>query len=215
MPTFDNFIFDLDGTLADSQSSILKSLYGSFCLAGFKLDKKIFNDTLIGPPIREIVAKVTPQASQEETNAVISGFRKIYDENPEDGAHAYPEIDKVLTEMKHNGKKLFVATNKPLKPTKKLLHSLKLDFFDDIRTINFYENKTLSKAEMIEDLIITQGLTPENTVMVGDTMNDITAAQTAGIKSIAVLWGYEKNKSDLSPKADFAIQDANELKKFF
>lgn len=215
MAAFVNFIFDLDGTLADSQNSILKSLYGSFRLAGFHLDKSIFNDTLIGPPIREIIAKVTPHASLAETDAVVSGFRKIYDENPGDGALVYPEIDSVLKQMKQSGKKLFVATNKPLKPTTKLLKALNLDLFDDIRTINFYEDKTLSKPEMIKDLIAAHNLSPVDTVMVGDTMNDITAAQTAGIKSIAALWGYEKNKLDLAQKADFAIQNTNELKRFF
>ena len=207
-----NYIFDLDGTIIDSSQEILDCIDMSLKINNLTVDKNKLIPEIIGPPITKIVKGLLPELQDEELiKQIMTSFRNIYDNKKEYTSRLYSGILDVLKNLKLSDKRLYIATNKPLKPTFKLLEKLSLtEFFDDIYTIDRFE-KNMSKYEMIIKIIQNNKLRKSETIMIGDSLNDILAAKQAGIKSIGVLWGYGAEKKELIEMSDYTVKEPFEL----
>jgi len=204
---FDNFIFDLDGTLVDSSAEILMCLEKAFNECNVKFDKAKLTSDIMGPSLAEIVKLVIPTLNDSDViqNIVIK-YRALYDNDPDDKTQLYEGIIEWLSYLKSNKKKFFIATNKPKIPTMRLVQKLNIDFFNDIYTTDKYDCKKLTKYQMIKEIISKHSLVKEKTIMVGDILSDIDAAHKAGIQTIGALWGYSDNKNLLTEKSEFIIK---------
>lgn len=204
---FDNFIFDLDGTLVDSSSEVLMCLEKAFNECNVKFDKAKLTSDIMGPSLAEIVKLVIPTLEDKLIiQNIVSRYRSLYDNDPNDRTQLYDGILDWLSYLKSNNKKIFIATNKPKIPTMRLVQKLNITFFNDIYTTDKYDCKKLTKRQMIEEIISKHSLVKEKTIMVGDILSDIEAAHEAGIQSIGVLWGYSSNKNLLAEKSEFIIK---------
>ena len=202
-------IFDLDGTLIDSATTILKSLREACVCSGIKADDNLFLTTLIGPPVEQTVKKLFPDIDDEKCQEITKAFRSIYNNCGHKDTFLYTGIDQMLKNLKAQGKKIFLCTNKPIIPTNILLTNLKIkEFFDKVLTRDFLLNIKLSKMEMIRIVLKEQ---EADCIMVGDCISDIQAAHENGIKGIAVDWGYEKDKKGLMKISDYMAQTVQEL----
>jgi len=212
MNIFKNFIFDLDGTIIDSSIDIIESLKLSYEKSNIKCPDNSVNTTLIGPPIEKIIQKITPNLKSSEIDLIVSNYRKIYNTGSLSNTQFYKGLKELITGLKkENDIKMFIATNKPIKATAKLLCLLDINIFDDIATIDAVNDKLLSKSEMIEFIIQKWNLSVKNTVMIGDSIGDIEAASSNKIKSVAALYGYEGNKKLLKDKADYCADTPEDL----
>jgi phosphoglycolate phosphatase len=185
-----SFIFDLDGTLVDSCPGIQSSLSTAFVAARRAMPATDIR-TVIGPPIREIAARVEPSLTEEELVEIERAFRTVYDSTGWRETVLFEDVKPVLESMKGNGRRLFIVTNKPLIPTRNILGHLGLmHLFEEIVTRDsrtpFYE----SKAEMLGELVHRHSLLAEGCVMVGDTAEDEEAAATNGTPFIHAVYGY-------------------------
>lgn len=201
-----NYIFDLDGTLADSSREVLFCFEKAFEKIGIEIDKTRLNSDVIGPPLVDIIKLIAPHIKDdiELLDKVVEVFREIYDYDENDISTLYDGVYELLLDLKKEGKRLFVATFKPMLPTLRVMKKLGLDMFEDVYTIDKFGEK-ITKTEMIEDIIKKYGLKKEETVMIGDAINDMNAAKNAGIKGVAALWGYESDKQKLAQTAYMSL----------
>ncbi len=207
-----NYIFDLDGTLVDSSEEILICLKKAFKSVGYEIDERTFTPDIIGPPIDEIIYNLIPEVKNKEIMQKIKKyFRQIYDYDENDVSVLYDGIYDFVSGLKKEGKKLFIATFKPKIPTMRLVEKFFPNVFDDIYTIDKFENQ-ITKEEMIKDIISKYALNKFETVMIGDAASDIIAAKNAGVTAVGVLWGYGSDKTDLIYKADYVINKIEEIK---
>lgn len=210
---FENYIFDLDGTIVNSSNDILKCLKKAFQDVGCKIPSERFTPNLIGPPIRQIIENVAPEIKDEEVKkGIISSFRKIYDFDNDDCSALYPQIREYLEFLKNNNKKLYIATFKPKIPTLRLVKMFNLDMFDSIYTVD-YPHPFPSKNEMVKSLLKEQNLELNETVIIGDSVSDILAGKTNDITTVGVLWGYGKDKTQIIKQADLVIESTNILER--
>lgn len=194
---YNNYIFDLDGTLINSSKEVLLCFEKAFEQAGCEIDKSRLTPNVIGPPLREITKLIAPDLDDEEIiSDVVKNFADIYDYDKNDISELYKGITELLNDAKKDSKRLFIATFKPEKPTQRIVKQFNLDMFEDIYTIDKF-GKHITKSEMIEDIITKYNLKKSETVMIGDAASDVIAAREAGVKSIGVLWGYGENKTPL------------------
>ena len=208
---FDSFIFDFDGTLADTASEVLSCIEKAFNKCNISFEKERLNPSVMGPSLAEIAVIVKPDLTDEKiVNNIVAEYRKIYDYDEADITKLYDGIRDCLINLKQNNKKIFIATNKPKIPTLRLLKQLNIDFFDDVYTVDKYDNKKLTKQQMIEEIVVKYNLLKEKTVMIGDCLSDIESAKKAGVVSLAALWGYEKNKEVLKEKAELYLEKIND-----
>jgi len=210
---YQNYIFDFDGTIADSSGEVLGSLKQAFNEAGIAFDEADFVPEIIGPPIKEIILRVKPDLSCAQLDIVVSHYRNIYDNKENDSSVLYDGMESCLRRLKNNGKRLFISTNKPKIPMQRLIKKFALDMFDDICTIDRF-GAPLSKKEIVKRIIRDNALTSEETVMIGDAQGDIDAAAASGIASIFVSWGYCKNKEDVMKNADYSAATVAELEHY-
>lgn len=211
--SFDNYIFDLDGTLVNSSEEVLLCFKKAFIAAGYPVDESRLTSDVIGPPLKQIIATLAPELSDEEViSSIMKNFRQIYDYDEEDISVLYEGIYDFISELKNAGKKLFIATFKPKIPTMRLVEKFFPNTFDDVYTIDKF-GKQITKEEMIKDIVSKYGLDEADTVMLGDAASDVLAAKGAGVTGIGVLWGYGSDKTNLINNADFVISNIDEMKK--
>lgn len=206
---FENYIFDMDGTLINSSEEVLLCLQKAFEKAGVEYETDKMSSDIIGPPLKQIIQNLAPNINDDDMAEVMKNFRQIYDYDEKDISVLYEGIEELVKGLKQDGKKLFIATFKPTIPTMRLVAKFFPNTFDDVYTIDKF-GKQITKEEMIEDIVSRYGLEKSKTVMIGDAASDVIAAKNAGVTSIGVLWGYGSDKTKLLENADYVI---NEIQK--
>lgn len=186
---YHTWIFDLDGTLVDSAPDVIDAL--SLAMAACRLRPAgPITTEYIGPPIKDIIASLVPGAAETAVLKAATLFRELYDDAPMSRTVPYPGVRDALELARSVGNKVFIATNKPIKPTARIVDMLFHGLVDRIACIDIVPGKKLSKAGMISWLLSESGLRTEDALMVGDGVSDIVGATEAGCLPIGALYGY-------------------------
>jgi len=178
-----NLIFDLDGTLIDSRPGIVESLL----FATSKTLGVSFNTDLlqIGPPIKVMIEQVFPGASDKMVEEVIEYFREHYDSIGWSIYNTYPKVKDVL-EILEEQNILFIATNKPKKPTKKILQDMGVaHLFKEV--VCYDKNLYQDKTDMVHSIKEKNNVLYK---MIGDSNDDLFAAHDNDIDFIECTYGY-------------------------
>ncbi len=205
-----NIIFDLDGTLINSAGDVvycLKNAYGSIP----EFHNVEISESFIGPPLNELIKKITPDLTEEQTHTITKEFRNCYDNSSFLKTRLNEGVYKLIQNLKHLNIKIFIATNKPFLVTKKILKTLMIDDFDDIITLDLVAGKKMDKTEMISYLINKWGIEKDTTLMVGDDASDIIAAHNNGLRSVAILGGYGDIDKMHKAKPLYAIKSIDDF----
>ena len=184
-----NLIFDFDGTLFDSAPEILECLKKVFHLNKLKSEND-FNESLIGPPIREMLKKLVQKKDIGMIDKIIKDFINLYDSEYCYKTKLYDGVKKTL-EILAEEKQLILITNKRISPTEKMLkNSGIIDFFEDYFSVDPNNTSKKNKSILIENTIKDLDINPDSSVYIGDTEGDFIASNTNGIKFIYAGWGY-------------------------
>lgn len=207
MVTIQNIIFDFDGTLGDSSEDIIESLHLAFDAVSISLPESVsFLPTHIGPPIRDIILSLMPELDAKSVDKIAKRFRHIYDNGSFDKTQLYNGVRDLLPKLREKNIRLFIATNKPARPTRNILTKLDINCFVEIATPDVIEGRLLSKPNMISYLITKWELNTDRTIMVGDSPADVIAAHKNKILPIAVSYGYS-NRNQLEKSKPYCIID--------
>ena len=209
---WDAVLFDFDGTLVDSAPDIIAALN---CLLGelghAEVDYGAYR-TRAGDGARNLLEQVLIKqgASFEEAELPVERLLAHYRELMTQNTRPYPAVPDVLAEIHGSGMALAVCTNRTSKTTEQLLGHFGLaDLFGAVLCADTVSAKKPDAAHLHE-AIERLGAAPERTVMIGDTATDVAAARNAGIKVVAVAYGYSaKPAHDLG--ADAVLADFTDL----
>lgn len=208
---YNNYIFDLDGTLINSCDEVMKCFKKAFIKSNYPLDCAKLTHKIIGPPLYDIVSGLVPELKDnKKILEIVNNFSYYYDVEENDISYIYDGVYEVLNILKHAGKRLFMATFKPSKPTNRIISQFKLTYFDDVYTIDKF-GYDITKEKMIELLLQKYNLNRRETLMLGDAPTDMRAAKFCSITSVAASWGYEANKNILKENADIVLNDIKDL----
>lgn len=183
-------LFDMDGTLLDSLPGIAYSVQAAFDAAG--LPERPFNlRQLIGPPIRTILSRAAETDDPALLDRLERHFRASYDHEGWRRSVCFPDAFEVLQAMKRSGHRLFIVTNKPRYSSTMAIEAAAIaPFFERIYTRDSKTPPYATKADMLHALLTDQRLSPQECVMVGDTMEDASAAAMHKINFIFMEHGY-------------------------
>ena len=206
-------LFDLDGTLLDSLPGIRYSAMEAFAVCGLDVCDGVDLRQLIGPPIRGILAQMAARpASDEELDALVRAFRQSYDG---EGWRITPHYDgavEALRTLKGQGKRLFVVSNKPRHISVRILEvEGSLGLFEEVVTKDSRTPPYRDKREMMEYLLRKWDLTPEDCLMVGDTIEDAEAASHSNIRFCLMSHGYGDVPQDPAASIAFRLDHFSEL----
>ncbi len=200
---FDYVLFDLDGTLTNPYEGISKSV--QYALQSFGITENDENalKRFIGPPLWKSFADFYG-FSEEKAKAAVIKYRERYNKIGVYENKLIEGVPETLKMLHDSGKKLFLATSKPLE-----LAKIVLDYFDIKKYFDFLGGADFNfgrdeKWQVIEYVFDSTGIFDrQSAVIVGDRMHDIIGAKRTGIKSIGVLCGFGDRKELTENGADY------------
>lgn len=186
-------IFDLDGTVLDSKKGFDESLRLALKHFGIDVKGQTFSH-LIGPPIRAILKEAFPALSSELVESISLKFREYFDSSGCLQAKLYPGATLVLEAISKKGIKNLLCTNKPASATTRVLEHFGLNkFFTTVMCPEPGTFPAIPKKDLMEAALISAGLKTTNVLIVGDTEEDLIAAQGIGCDFAGALYGYGKD----------------------
>lgn len=213
MKNYDIILFDLDGTLTDPKNGICNSI--SYALE--KMNRPILTESelikFIGPPIQRSFAEICCM-DEEDVKCAVHYYREYFSKNGMIENEVYDGIPNLLSDLKKEGKLLFVATSKPTVFAIEILKHFQLDqFFIDIVGSEL-DGTRIDKTDIIEYIFSNNDqLAKENAVMIGDRSHDIIGAKKVNVKSIGVEYGYVSRDELINVGADHIVLNVSELNK--
>jgi len=190
-------VFDCDGTLVDSAHIIVATMEAAWEREGLKPPDASDVRHQVGLPLVEAIANLHPEGEPHLHHRLADHYRDAFHEDRMKSLHSeqmYPGCRDVLQELADAGMILGVATGKG---PQGLLNSLESngirEFFTILKTANDGPGKP--NPDILIDAMNEVGVGPENTVMVGDTIFDITMAVRAKAYGIGVDWGYHSREA--------------------
>jgi len=211
-------IFDLDGTLIDSVPDLASALNHML----ETLQRQPFSEALIrtwvGNGAQTLVKRGLSGSSEiDETidaalfEKALSIFLTYYGQHLSETTHCYANVKESLHKLKTAGYRLAIVTNKPVDFVAPILKALELEALFEA----YLGGDSLSrkKPDPLPLVHLTQELNVsiKASLMVGDSKNDILAANRAKMQSVGVTYGYNYNEPITHFKPDAVIDDFSQL----
>ncbi len=188
-------IFDVDGTLVDSQEMIVAAFthaYGGLDLAPPPRDQML---RFVGRSLELIFPELSPELDAPLHDKLTQGYRDAYFHlRKTRGSNAtsplYPGAMQALETLRaQDWTLLAVATGKSKRGLDKLIEGYGLEgYFLSQQVADFHPSKP--HPAMVQACLNETGVAADRTVMIGDTTFDIDMGRAAGVKTIGVSWGY-------------------------
>ncbi|MCM8558468.1 HAD-IA family hydrolase [Sphingomicrobium sediminis] len=184
-------IFDCDGTLVDSGSTIHSALDSALRHHGFCCPPREEAQKVIGLSLVEAMRTLVPEGNHE---AMAETYKQAFVELRQSGAaieDPYEGITDLLKSFENAGWMLAVATGKSMRGLDHILetHDWRGHFIS-LQTADGHPSKP--NPSMINSAVAEAGADPMQTVMIGDTSHDMRMARNAGVGAIGVIWGYHE-----------------------
>jgi len=212
------FIFDLDGTLADSRADLVTSLN----LALTKLGHSRLSPALIGDFVGEGVDKLIERALRASTghepeNAEIQETVQVYMNEYE--GHLLDETclrDNAIEALNAlSGAELAVVTNKPEVFSRRVLAGLGIgNMFSIILGGDSVERRKPEPDALLKAMEFCRAA-PHETVMIGDSLTDIDAGKAANTVTCGILGGFRPDEELLASGCDYIITNLIQIADYF
>lgn len=177
-------IFDLDGTLIDSLPDIADAM--NRALSDWGMAPRSLSEIkhFIGTGTQKLVERACDGSIPE---GLLEAYRSHYDNNLLRRTTAYPGLSELLAGLKRS--KLAVVTNKYQSAADRIIEELFPGVFQEVIGDGRFPRKPDPSA--IYYLMEKYRLTPDQTVLIGDSRGDQATAKNAGIQFVGVAWGYD------------------------
>ena len=202
---FAHVLFDLDGTIANSQLGIVRCLQHGFTECGLPVPPEDELVAMIGPPFS--IALKRFELDDEMVANVIEAYRARYLPIGMYEAEIYPGVAELVHHLHQHGVVVALATSKPEPFAERIVEHFGVRAaltvvagatFDDVRS---------AKADVVAHALAQlPAADASNTVMVGDREHDILGAAAHGLRAIGVTWGFG-GRDELEAAGAWAVVD--------
>lgn len=208
---FDAYFFDFDGTIGDTDVDIRKAWLSA--IDKLQLPKGNFDKIFrVGPSLPDTAGMLYPELDIASREILQNTYKSFYDDAESYQALPYPGVVEKLNDLTKSGKKIYIVTNKRIKPLAKMVKHFALDFVDGIFAPDIVASDThLTKSELLTLALKISAVSPERAIMVGDTELDIAAGKNNQIATCGVAWGYDSAEQLKNAGADFIISTPDSL----
>ncbi|RLL46635.1 pyrophosphatase PpaX [Oceanobacillus piezotolerans] len=201
-------LFDLDGTLIDTNELIIASFTHTFkhYELNFTREEIIeFN----GPPLVETFTNIDPDRVDEMIDVYREHNLRVHDNYVE----AFPYVLETLKQLKERDIKIGIVTTKMTDSVNRGLKIAKLEgLFDTMVTL---DDVTHPKPHPEPVLKAMKALDAKasTTLIVGDNSHDIESGQNAGVKTAGVAWSFKGRERLQQLNPTYMLEDMRDLLK--
>ncbi len=214
-------IFDLDGTIIDSANDLADSINKML----IKLNRSTYDTQTIKNWIgngasalvkRALVGKkdyLDSDIDEKYFKIAKKTFLDIYKNNLTNKTTLYKGSKELIENLHHQNKILAIVTNKPKEFVKPILKHFELEhFFDTYLGGNSLKTKKPNPQPLLY-ILNKYNIKKDEAIMVGDSKNDIEAANNANIDSIAITHGYNYDEDISKYNPTYIVKNFKELQK--
>lgn len=206
-------VFDVDGTLIDSQHNIVAAMGQAFRAQGLEEMPAAAVRRIIGLSLVEAVARLRPDLPASRHEAIAQSYKDaffILRARPDHREPLFPGVIDALAQLEAGGWLLGIATGKSQRGLHAMIerHGLQGRFVT-LQTADGNPGKP--HPAMVLQAMSEAGAAPERTVMIGDTSFDMQMARAARARAAGVVWGYHPPEDLLAAGAETMIDDFREL----
>lgn len=194
---FQLVLLDLDGTLVDSAPGLHVAATAAAGRVGVSAPTPEFVRNAIGRGVDRLLHRVCAgrmdgEVAIETHRAAREAFDACYAESCLDGTVLREGVETTLDELRREGRRLLVATNKPRAPARQVLEHLALDRRVD--GLVCPEDAGVVKPDSTFVRVAADGLALDRVILVGDSSIDAATAIHAGIPFVAIRGGYDEGR---------------------
>ncbi len=202
-------LFDFDGTLIDSKVDIATAVNLTLGDLGLPLRsvEEIFG--FVGDGVKRLLRLAVGDDNPTQYARALDIFREHYLRHCVTTTRWYPGIWEVL--QHYEDRRKVIVTNKSLEYTLAIIEGLQAGHL--FQHVEAPRDTTELKPEpvMLERALERLHADPDHTVMIGDSTNDVRAAQAAGIRACAVGYGYGNRERVAALQPDFYCESPHDL----
>jgi phosphoglycolate phosphatase len=185
-------IFDVDGTLVDSQAHIVAAMKAAFGAEGLPVPAVPEILGVVGLSLPVAIATLAPDRAPERAERMVDAYRKAFFDLRVGNAASplYPGAVEALEALAAADEVLLgIATGKSRRGLDHILEAHGIaHHFATIQVADHHPSKP--HPAMVLAALAETGIAPDNAVMIGDTEFDIEMGRAAGVRTIGVVWGY-------------------------
>lgn len=200
-------LFDLDGTLIDTNELIIQSflhVFEKYYPEQYKRDDVL---PFMGPTLIETFGEMNPEKMDE----MIQMYRDFNISKHDSMVIAFDGVVDTLKTLKAEGYKLAIVTSKLREVAKMGTKLTKIDEYFDVFVGHDDVKVHKPNPEALLLAMEKLGSKPEETMMIGDNFHDINAAKAAGTVSVGVAWTVRGREYIESYQPDYVIDQISDL----
>jgi phosphoglycolate phosphatase len=205
-------ILDLDGTLMDTAGEIDSALARTFAELGVARLSPTEVRRLIGRGVRSLVERALQarEASRIDVDDAVERFEGHYAALVGTEAALYPGALEGIRRLDAAGRKLAVVTNKPRAFTMALLERVEIASLVPVVVAGDDGITRKPAGDMLVAACERMGSRPAETLMLGDSDNDVVAARAAGCPVWCVPYGYNEGRPPEALQCDRIVQSVDD-----
>lgn len=201
-------IFDVDGTLSDSQAQICAAMDWGFAQLGLPVPPRSAILSIVGLSLPEAVERLVPHEPAEVRAQIVDFYKESYKTSrPNAPAPLFAGARECLDRLVARDDLLLgVATGKSRRGLDALIAHHGLDGFFITRQVAD-DHPSKPHPSMLFTALAEGGVEAADAVMIGDTTYDIEMGRAAGVTTIGVAWGYHPVEELREAGADRIVAD--------
>ncbi|MEM5467193.1 HAD-IA family hydrolase [Celeribacter marinus] len=208
-------IFDVDGTLVDSQAHIVSSMEAAFREAELPCPDRNTVLSIVGLSLPYAMANLAPQADEDTHTRMVAAYKSAFNATRSkvgsNGFPLYPGAEAAIRALgARDDIKLAIATGNSRRGLDALMEGWGFaDLF--VSTQSADEHPSKPNPSMVAACLLDANVSAHDTVVVGDTTYDMEMAAAARCRGLGVLWGYHGREALLSAGAARVIDDFSQF----
>ncbi len=184
---YQHYIFDFDGTLANTSEGIYDAYRYTFEQIGKPITDPCVLDGVIGAPLLDNFIRRFGLSESDAKEAILI-YRKRYAQVGVRMVRVYPGIEELLCYLQKEGHRISIATLKRTDLAYDILRrQCLLQYFNDI--IGIDDQDSLTKTDLIRLCMRFASCLPCNTILIGDSLIDFESAKECGIGFLGAGYG--------------------------
>ena len=200
-------LFDLDGTLIDTNELIIQSYLHT--LEQYFPGKYTREDVLpfMGPPLHEVFYELNPEKAEE----MVSVYRAFNKAKHDELVTEFPGVHETVQILHDHNFKLGIVSTKKRDMVLKGLKFMNLDpYFPTVVTVDDVTNPK-PHPEPIQKAMAELQSEPEETIMIGDNYHDIVGGKNAGTITCGVSWSLKGSEFLQKYEPDYMLEEMTDL----
>lgn len=207
-----NVLFDLDGTLTDSREGIINGFIYALSYFNIEVTDRKYMEKFIGPPLDESF-KTEYKLGGEALKKAVEKYREYYSVEGVYLNKLYDGIKELIIDLANNGKKVILATAKPLPFAERILEQHGIKQYFSILSAYMLDGSRTTKTEVIAYALKSiEDVNLDECIMVGDRGYDIEGAKANNIQTVGVTYGFGTENELKKAGATYIAHSTQELK---